>query len=83
MTSQVTKVQVFMVNNEEGQERIALKVVDAEDACVTFTPAQARALATELITAVNRAEIKTTLKVSPTPWKRTTDPIPHRFVAAR
>jgi hypothetical protein len=35
-----------------------------------MTPSQARALATSLITAVNRAEVKTSLKVSTNLWRR-------------
>jgi hypothetical protein len=37
---------------------------------MVLTPAQARALATELITAVNRAEVKASLKTSPNLCRR-------------
>jgi hypothetical protein len=37
---------------------------------LALTPAQARLLATELITAVNREEVKGTLKTSPNLWRR-------------
>ncbi len=82
MTLKVNNVQVLMVTNKDGQECIALRVDGTEEVCATFTPSQARALATELITVVNRAEVKANLRVSPTPWRRTAEPVA-RLVAAR
>lgn len=58
------KVNVSLMAVDDGSDRIALHVVNGVDASMVLTPSQARALATELISAVNRAEVKANLKVS-------------------
>jgi hypothetical protein len=70
MTSQVTHVQVTLTTTEDGQDRIAITLEGTLGAAIALTPSQARALATELITAVNRAEVKANLKVSANLWRR-------------
>lgn len=81
MTSQVNKVQVSL-ETEDGQDRVTITLSAPEGVTLTLTPSQARALATDLITAVNRAEVKANLKVSPNLWRRSGDSQP-RLAAAR
>lgn len=57
-------VNVSLISADDGADRIALHMVNGADASMALTPSQARALATELISAVNRAEVKANLKVS-------------------
>ena len=66
----VPKIDVVLIAGDDGGDRIALKVAEGGDNLVVLTPAQARAMATELITAVNRAEVKASLKTSPNMWRR-------------
>jgi hypothetical protein len=81
MTSQVTKVQVSLTTTEDGQDRVAVSLGGLDAAALSLTPSQARALATDLITAVNRAEVKANLKVSPNLRRRVGEPLP-RLMAA-
>lgn len=67
---EVDQINVALIAGDDGSDRIALKVVDGMGDLMILTPAQARALATELITAVNRAEVKASLKTSPNMWRR-------------
>lgn len=81
MTSQVTQVQVVLTTSEDGQDRIAITLEGTLGTALTLSPGQARALATELITAVNRAEVKANLKTSPNLWRRSGEHRP-RLMAA-
>lgn len=64
------QVKVSLISGDDGSDRIALGIADGLENAMVLTPAQARALATELITAVNRAEVKASLKTSPNLWRR-------------
>lgn len=55
-------VLVSLVSSPDGADSVAIEL--ANGAMVMMTPAQARSLATSLITAVNRAEVKASLRVS-------------------
>ncbi len=81
MSSQVTKVQVKLATTEDGQDRVALSLHGTDGTVLTLTPSQARALATDLITAVNRAEVKANLKVSPNLWRRAGESRPRLAIA--
>jgi len=61
-------VLVSMISGPDGADSIAIKLASGE--VVRMTPAQARSLATSLITAVNRAEVKASLRVSTNLWRR-------------
>jgi hypothetical protein len=67
---EVENVGVSLVSSEDGTDRIAVTLADGPGNAMVLTPAQARALATELITAVNRAEVKASLRTSPNLWRR-------------
>lgn len=81
MSSQVTQVRIALTTSEDGQDRVVITVEGASVPALALTPCQARALATDLITAVNRAEVKANLKVSPNLWRRSGEPRP-RLLAA-
>lgn len=70
----VEKLDVSLISGDDGLDRIAIHLASiiAGDACssLTLTPNQARVLATELISAVNRAEVKKSLQTSPNLWRR-------------
>ncbi len=66
----VDQINVSLIAGDDGIDRINLKVFEGMDDLMVLTPIQARALATELITAVNRAEVKASLKTSPNLWRR-------------
>lgn len=69
--SQVSQLNVNLTSNQEGQECVSLHITGGlEVHSLCLTPSQARALATDLITAVNRAEVKANLKFSPNMWRR-------------
>ena len=74
MQPEVNKMDVSLISSDDGLDRIAIKLVGGPagetDPCMSLTPSQARALATELIAAVNRAEVKNSLKTSPNLWRR-------------
>jgi hypothetical protein len=74
MQPEVSKMDVSLISSDDGLDRIAIKLVggksDQTEPCMSLTPSQARALATELIAAVNRAEVKNSLKTSPNLWRR-------------
>jgi hypothetical protein len=59
-----------LIVGDDGSDRVAIKLAEGLDNVMLLSPAQARALATELITAVNRAEVKASLKTSPNLWRR-------------
>jgi len=61
-------VFVTLISGPDGTDNIALELPGGER--VMMTPAQARGLATSLITAVNRAEVKASLRVSTNMWRR-------------
>ncbi len=71
---EVDKMDVSLITSNDGSDRIAISIASAlqsEDfSSLTLTPSQARILATELISAVNRAEVKRSLKTSPNLWRR-------------
>jgi len=81
MSSQVTQVQVVLTTSEDGQDQVALTLEGTPGTALALTPSQARALATDLITAVNRAEVKANLKVSPNLWRRSGETSPRLQVA--
>ncbi len=64
------QVKVSLISGDDGSDRVALNIADGLENVMVLTPAQARALATDLITAVNRAEVKASLKTSPNLWRR-------------
>lgn len=67
----VNQVKVNLTSNEDGLECVSLNIEGHDEAMtLCLTPGQARALATDLITAVNRAEVKANLKFSPNMWRR-------------
>jgi len=70
----VEKMDVSLISGDDGSDCIAINMVNqvAGEAmsALTLTPSQARMLATELIAAVNRAEVKKSLKTSPNLWRR-------------
>ncbi len=75
LQNEVSQVDVSLISNDDGSDRIAINVLNnllAGDptAALLLTPSQARLLATELISAVNRAEVKKSLKTSPNLWRR-------------
>lgn len=70
-TPKVNQVKVNLTSSNDGQECISLNINGHDEVLtVCLTPSQARALATDLITAVNRAEVKANLKFSPNMWRR-------------
>jgi hypothetical protein len=70
MQNEVDNMDVSLISGGDGFDRIAVKLAGEAGASVTLTPSQARILATELIAAVNRAEVKSSLKTSPNLWRR-------------
>ena len=70
----VEKMDVSLISGDDGLDRIAIQLASiiAGEQCssLTLTPNQARMLATELISAVNRAEVKKSLQTSPNLWRR-------------
>lgn len=64
-------VHVSLIADQNGEDHIALELADSQ--VVLLTTSQARALATSLITAVNRAEVKASLRVSTNLWRRAED----------
>lgn len=67
---EASQVKVALISGDDGSDRIAINLSEALDNVTVLTPAQARMLATELITAVNRAEVKASLKTTPNLWRR-------------
>ena len=66
-----TKIVVTVIASVDGTDRIGLRMGESEDdTLASLTPSQARLLATELITAVNRAEVKANLKTGTNMWRR-------------
>ncbi|OYY95324.1 MAG: hypothetical protein B7Y41_02130 [Hydrogenophilales bacterium 28-61-23] len=74
MQHEVENMNVSLISGDDGFDRIAIKIASAlageAGSSLTLTPSQARVLATELIAAVNRAEVKNSLKTSPNLWRR-------------
>jgi hypothetical protein len=68
--TEVNAVNVDLAPGDDGSDRVVLRLENGMDLALALTPAQARILATELITAVNRAEVKSSLKSSPNFWRR-------------
>lgn len=72
--SAVQLVNVNLASNDLGQECVSLNIaVGVEALSLCLTPSQARTLATDLITAVNRAEVKANLKYSTNMWRRASE----------
>lgn len=61
-------VFVSLISGPEGADSVAIELAGGE--VIMMSPAQARSLATSLITAVNRAEVKASLRVSTNLWRR-------------
>ena len=83
---EVENMNVSLVSGDDGLDLIAINVLNnllAGDnaAALMLTPSQARMLATELISAVNRAEVKKSLKTSPNLWRRQGEARPHLATA--
>jgi hypothetical protein len=74
MQHEVEKMDVSLIAGDDGFDRVAIKLMSEMagelGSSLTLTPGQARILATELIAAVNRAEVKSSLKTSPNLWRR-------------
>jgi len=69
--AQQNNVEVTVVAGVDGPDRITLQLGDSsETSTLSLTPSQARLLATELIGAVNRAEVKASLKSNSNMWSR-------------
>lgn len=69
--SQQDKVEVAVVAGSDCTDHISLRVGDGgESRLLSLTPSQARLLATELIAAVNRAEVKANLKMGSNMWRK-------------
>lgn len=64
-------VFVSLISGPEGADSVAIELTDGE--VLMLSPDQARHLATNLITAVNRAEVKASLRVSTNLWRRESD----------
>lgn len=79
--SQVCNDNVFvsLIAGNNGEDRVALELADGQ--VLLLDTAQARDLATHLITAVNRAEVKASLRVSTNLWRRP-EPREARFSVA-
>lgn len=86
MHHEVGKMNVSLISGDDGFDRIAIKLISELggelDSALTLTPGQARMLATELIAAVNRAEVKSSLKTSPNMWRRQGEARPRLATAA-
>ncbi len=74
MQHEVENMDVSLISGDDGFDLIAIKLFSAMagelGTSLTLSPSQARILATELIAAVNRAEVKSSLKTSPNMWRR-------------
>ncbi len=60
------KLQIKLVTSDDGREHVQLNNLARDGdmkSLLTLTPGQARSLATALITAVNRAEVKSSPKM--------------------
>ena len=79
--TEVNAVNVDLAAGDDGADRVVLRLENGMDLALALTPAQARILATELITAVNRAEVKSSLKSSPNFWRRPGEPRPRLATA--
>ncbi len=80
--SQEDKVEVTVVAGGDGSDRITLQVGESgESRLLTLTPSQARLLATELIAAVNRAEVKANLKTGTNMWRKSGESRPRLATA--
>jgi len=69
-------LDINLKEDEQGRDRVIL-AVQAEGCELNLTPHQARVLATELIMAVNRAEVRSNLKHSHN-LARSTQSVPQR-----
>ncbi len=74
-------VFVSLVPGIGGEDCISLELEDGQ--MMILTAAQARTLANTLIGAVNRAEVKTSLRVSGNLWRREEDAKARRDMDAR
>lgn len=69
--SEQQAVSVSLISGAGGADRVSITLANGQS--VVMTPAQARGLATTLIGAVNRAEVKASLHVSNNLWRRLED----------
>ena len=69
LSFQERQVHVALTTTEDGQARIAITLGRAGVDSLLLTPSQTKALATDLIAAVSRAEVKANLKVSHNLWR--------------
>lgn len=66
------KIAVSVVSGMDGVDRIFMQCEGRSDALLlNLSPSQARALANDLIAAVNRAEVKASIKAGPSLWRQT------------
>lgn len=70
MSSHEQQVHVVLTTAADGQDCVMLTLGEAGQKTLVFTPGQARALANDLIAAVNRAEVKANLRVSHNLFRR-------------
>lgn len=70
MSSQQQQVHVVLTTTHDGQDCVAVSLGDAGEKTLVLSLGQARTLANDLISAVNRAEVKANLKVSHNLWRR-------------
>jgi hypothetical protein len=70
MSSHEQQVHVVLKTTADGQDCVMLTLGEAGQKTLVLTPCQARALANDLIAAVNRAEVKANLRVSHNLFRR-------------
>jgi hypothetical protein len=57
-------LEISLKEDAQGRDRVELTLQQGQSCSLNLTPHQARVLATELIMAVNRAEVRNNLKHS-------------------
>ena len=56
--NQNLKIEVSLDNNDHGLNSVRIAISSEQYPAISLTPAQARSLATELIQAVHKAEVR-------------------------
>ena len=62
--NQNMKIEVSLDNDENGLNSVRIAISSEQYPAISLTPAQARSLATELIQAVHKAEVRHKLQKS-------------------
>ncbi len=70
-------LSITLAEDTQGRDQVVLSLPDLEGV-LGLTPHQARVLATELIMAVNRAEVRNNLRHSPKSMVRSTQETPQK-----